>query len=241
MTRSAVLTQYPTARIHRIRIGILFVLANAIRTHRHLAPIALVVRRTLALHAQIVVRTDSTVLAEIATRVRLTLFAPITLIAFAHRQHKPNRALAIAIAVAVANARFATLAREPAGTLALTRSGCGVQFAHTVVFTFKSVAVLALASVVAGRTVTSVHVVSGYCARGTVVTTILCNYCVIKTATYVCLFGRFSLTLQYDIGYSHRSPVHCALQRHRNGGCVNVVTPCSSSVASTWHMPLFLQ
>lgn len=120
LARSAVLAKHSAARIRHIRIAALLILANPIGAHRHLTPIALVVRRTLAHHTVHVVRALAAVLAEIMARLGLTLFAPEALIAFAHRHfQKVQRTIAVPAAVSIADALLASDARKAAGALAL--------------------------------------------------------------------------------------------------------------------------
>lgn len=121
LTRSAVLAKHSSTRVRAIRIAVLFILADSIWTHRHLTPITLIVRRTLAHHAVQPVRAFATVLTETMTRIGLALFAPEALIAQASgRFQKLKCTIPVAVAISIADSLLTTRASKSTWTLALT-------------------------------------------------------------------------------------------------------------------------
>lgn len=246
LTRSTVLAKHSSTRIRRIRIAALFILAYPIRTHRHLTPIALIVRRTLAHHAVHIVRAFATVLAEITTRIRLTLFAPESLIAFAdgHFQ-KVQRTISVATAVAIADALLTTIASEATGTFALPNAGGCVQLTDAVRFALQMVAVLTFRSMKTSRTVTGLDLTANNSARGTVVATILkCRFIYLKTKNDFQSFNSNHLAKRYRILASVARPKRRASasqrgQRHRCqtsffvGKRINMTTTLVLAVART--------
>lgn len=118
-------------------------------------------RRTLASHAGHIAGATAAVLAEIATRIRLALFAPVALVALAHRpQQLIDLALAVAIAESIADRVLAAIARvtRSADTMrgAANALSTGrhrlIETAHPIVLTLQIVAVLAAIARVARRT-----------------------------------------------------------------------------------------
>lgn len=174
LARTAVLAKHSSTRMCHISIATLFILTNSIRTHRLLAPIALVMRWTFAHHAVHIVRAFATVLAKIITRIGLTLFAPESLVAFAHWHfQKVQRTISVSTAVTITYALFTAFAREPTGTLALADARCSVQLTDTVRFALKMVAVLTFGTVKSNRTITRLDFTANDSARGSVMAAIL--------------------------------------------------------------------
>lgn len=110
-------------------------------------------RRTFATHPRIIVRTVAAIFAEIMTRIRLALFAPVATIALTNRSDQLDATQSVAVAVAIADGVLTAGARVARSAIATRRQRCrNVPLADTAVLTLQIQTVLAIRARIAGRT-----------------------------------------------------------------------------------------